>query len=152
MNRQTAKQANKPLRLKTINTRTDDKIFSAFTTIKYLKEQVNESKNKDQMINLIDKWTTRNFTAKLTREDTPYGRLALAFVFNGKLKDKYKIQGKWDNDYNQWIWTMADFDKPVNFENEKDIILTCTTIFQILLYKFLKIQKLNSESMKVDFD
>lgn len=144
------KPANKTLRLKTINNRTDNKIFSAFTTVKYLKEKVNESKNKDQMIELIDKWTTRNFTAKLTREDTPYGRLALSFVFNGKLKDNYKIQGKWDNDYKCWVWTMADLGKPVIFENENDGVLAYDTIFQILLYKFLKIQKLNCESMKVD--
>lgn len=146
------KPENKTLRLKTINTRTNDKIFSAFTTIKYLKNQINENKNKDQMIQLIDKWTTKNFTAKLTREDTMYGRLALAFVFNGKLKDNYKIQGKWNNDDKCWVWTMANFDKPVEFKNEKDMCLTFNTIFQILLYKFLKIQKLNSESMKVDFE
>lgn len=144
------KSENKTLRLKTINTRTNDKIFSAFTTIKYLKNQINESKNKDQMIQLVDKWTTKNFTTKLTREDTPYGRLALAFIFNGKLKDKYKIQGRFRD--NAWVWTMADFGKPVTFENEEDECLTFNTIFQILLYKFLKIQKLNSESMKVDFD
>ena len=146
------KSVNKTFRLKTINTRTDDKLFSAFTAIKYLKEKVNASENKDQMIQLIDKWTTKNFTAKLTREDTLYGRLALAFSFNGKLKDKYKIQGKWDNDYKRWVWTMADFGKPEKFENEEDECLTFNTIFQILLYKFLKIQKLTCESMKVDFE
>ena len=144
------KPVNKTLRLKTINKRTDDKIFSAFTTVKYLKEKVNASENKDQMIQLIDNWTTKNFTAKLTREDTPYGRLALAFSFNGKLKDNYKIQGRFRD--NTWVWTMADFGKPVTFKNEEDMCLTFNTIFQILLYKFLKIQKLNSESMKVDFD
>lgn len=144
------KQTNKALRPKTINTRTDNKIFSAFALIKYLKNQINENKNKDQIIKLIDQWTTKPFTAKLTREDTPYGRLALSFVFNGKLKDTYKIQGRFSD--NTWVWTMADFGKPVNFENEEDEVLTFNTIFQILLYKFLKIQKLNSESMKVDFD
>lgn len=148
MTRQSAKQANRALRLKTINARTDDKIFSAFATIKYLKEQVNESKNKDQMIQFINKWTTKKFTAKLTREDSTNGRLALAFVFNGK--NKYKIQGRFTD--NTWIWTMADFDKQEDFENEKDMNLALTTIFQILLNKFLKNQKLNNGYEKLNLD
>ncbi len=147
MNRQSTKQATKPLWLKTINARTDDKIFSAFALIKYLKEQIQENKNKDQMIQFIDKWTTKKFTATLTRDDSTNGRLELAFIFNGK--NKYKIQGRFTN--NAWLWTMADFGDG-DFKKEYEEFFVFNTIFQILLNKFLKNQKLNSKAMKLDLD
>lgn len=147
MNRQSAKQANRALRLKTINARTDDKIFSTFALIKYLKEQVNENKNKDQMIQFINKWTTKKFTTMLTRDDSTNGRLELAFILKGK--NKYKIQGRFTD--NAWLWTMADFGDG-DFKKEYDEFFVFNTIFQILLHKFLKTQKLNNGYKKLDLD
>ena len=144
------KQVNKKLWLKTINKRTDIKILTALKTIKYLNSKIKERKNKEQINEIINKWATKYFVAKLTREDSAKDELALAFYFHGRTKDKFKIQGKFKDGI--WLWTMADFGKSVNFENEEDEFLTFNAIFQILLYKFLKIQKWTNESMKVNFD
>ena len=105
----------------------------------------------------INKWLVgKNFTVKLTREDSFYGRLNLAFNFPVPKKNNgllYKIQGKWDNDYRHWIWTMADLDiKPLSNLSEDARELAFKILFISLLYKFLCFQILENEAKVVEID
>lgn len=146
--------------LRTINSRTQKRLEIIKKDLNFYNTILQEKfpDNLPQIEALINKWlNNKKFTVKLTREDSFYGRLNLAFEFpaSKKSKDKpYKIQGRWNNDYKHWVWTMADLDaEPLITSLSEDARgIACRILFNNLLYKFLCFQILENEAKAVEID
>lgn len=147
-------------KLHTTNSRTQKRLETIKKDLHFyniiLQEKFADEQPKIKAV--VNKWlNSKNFAAKLTREDSFYGRLNLAFEFPATKKNKdlpYKIQGKWDNDYKHWIWTSADLDaEPLMISLSEDARgMVCRILFLSLLYKFLCLQIVENEAKAVKID
>ena len=138
MNSQTVKQANRPLRLKTINARTLERETKVKETLQSLKAELKTyCTNPNKVKQFTSHWLNKQFKVFFTRQDAFENRLSIKFETVEDNKT-YKIQGRYCYDIKSWMWTTSNLPIQQNtFDDEDDKILGFNIVFFSLLEKTL---------------